>query len=190
MKYQYHITINPIIGTQINSFQLYCVKLGGKAIIIELSKGDTIEQPMFSITLDRDFDVDHAIKDAEHFAQSLRMNKYLVSRIKIEISANDYQSVDVGSFEAYFEWHCLIQYNPSSVLNEICKNNKLHISKNAIIPNTRYLTLRCWDSYDDFLTKIEIARDELKLINTLTIKEKNEYCVYDSNCVIDKGWVD
>ncbi|MCC8155107.1 MAG: hypothetical protein LIP01_13490 [Tannerellaceae bacterium] len=95
MNYQYHITVNPIRGNAIQAFDSLCREWGGKAILILLPSGDYAEQPMLSLTVERSFDLQGAITEANLYARRIDKQGYQTRRVKIEVPAMDYGHVEV-----------------------------------------------------------------------------------------------
>ena len=74
-------------------------------------------------------------------------------------------------------------------LNVYCTRNHAHLSRNTLrhTPDQRFITVRHSGDYTEFVQRVE------KLLHGLPdsvslIKQQFEYCVYDGNLDLDKGW--
>ena len=90
-----------------------------------------------------------------------------------------------------FEWHCKVEYINVISLQKLCDKYDAHLSKNALKnkKNTRFITLRETSSSEDFEKRIGQVVSELKKGSWMIIKHESEYCIYDSNLVLDNGWI-
>ncbi len=77
------------------------------------------------------------------------------------------------------------------VLLTICQDNEVHLSKNTLKneENTRFITLREFGNKDAFEQRITNLLENLQKENFIIQKQQAEYCVYDDNIMLDKGWL-
>lgn len=110
---------------------------------------------------------------------------------------------------SYFECHIKVKYESDEVLNSLALKYGFYVSKNQIEPNVKYISVRM--SAEKFLgvhfdLNIRNYLDRLsadffhsrvlnhhllhnfKKYNIEIIKEKYEWCVYDSKFDMDKNW--
>ena len=94
------------------------------------------------------------------------------------------------SFDKYYEWHGKVEYLQPEKLEALCKVHKAHLSLNSLKgeSNTRFITLREFGNRQTFVNNV------LKLTQILSgewtiFKQQSEYCIYDDNILLDKGWL-
>lgn len=193
IPFELHVTLSDIKTTQINFFTELCNKLEGKPLLIELAQGQFCKQPMFNAIVHH-HDVSFAINNAKKYAIQLAENGFEVNRLKIEIPAycseqfddeQNLQNVD------YFEWHGKIDFTRKNILLDICAAHKAHLSKNSLKNNNsqRFITLREFAGKHIFENRVTTLIASLQKNGFEVHKQQAEYCIYDTNIILDKDWL-
>lgn len=188
-----HITCNTLTNDKIESFEKFCYSIKAKPIIILLSKGENKQQPMISkiITCENKGDLKNEIDLIEN---KFIANGYQITRVKMEVAPWDIKKaeniIDDNS-ENYFEWHGKFRLENENKAALIISNCGGHISKNVLKrdPNSKFITIREYGTEKVIKQKITKLKRELSKINIDIIKEELEYCIFDSNVSLDKGWI-
>lgn len=190
IPFELHITVSGIDAVHEQDFISQCAKQNGKALLIELARGEHMQQPMLSKVIYAD-GIDKAIADVGIEADILAANGFHVERIKIEVPAmyaNLFEAV--YNKDMYYEWHCKVEYSNVDSLLDLCNEHKVHLSRNALKneADRRFITLREYGSKEHFEERIAMLIDALN--NKCTVQKQHaEYCVYDSNTLLDNGWL-
>jgi hypothetical protein len=110
-----------------------------------------------------------------------------VRRLKVEVPA-DWD----GEGGVYYEWHGKIGYVPGEALSRVCEKHGVHLSRNALKGEgeTRFVTLREYGGREVFEMRVRELVADLGREGWPVIKEVSEFCVYDSNVLLDKGWLE
>lgn len=189
IPFEIHITMNDFPKEKLELFVKECENLGAKPLLILLSRGNVVNQPMLSkIIYDKSLNSIH--EKIQQFVMSIELFGFVTDRVKIEIPANKHSFFisDKMGFEKYFEWHGKINYKHSDRLLIICEEHQAHLSINGL-KNTKFITLREFGGKVDFDIRINSLINELKMSKYDVISQHHEYCIYDSNVVMDKGWL-
>lgn len=190
--FQFHVTTKELNNSQKENFIKLCDTLDLKALLIQLPKGDIIKQPMFTRYLYADTLKQAIILIAETI-KKFEQNGFTILRVKAEIPIENKDNIDIFfGFKPYFEWHCLVDHTEYEYkeIEQFAKSNNAHISKNSINNNIyqKYITIRKYENLDLFYAQTNHTKQQLKIKNIPIIKEKYEYCVFDSCLDLDKGW--
>lgn len=193
IPFELHITVADVELKQLDTFTALCRQMGGKPLLIELSRGDYCTQPMFNTVMQAN-DLFEAVEVSEIRAAMLGNKGFTVKRIKIEIPAYSYGlTTDKHTLEnvSYFEWHGRIDFEREQQLLEICEKHTAHLSKNALKDNAgkRFITLREFGSKEIFENRIAALVNDLQQNGWAADKQQAEYCLYDTNVVLDKNWL-
>lgn len=192
IPFEIHITIDNLTSDRQADFVDFCVAKQAKPLMIELSKGDFINQPMLSKIIYAN-NLDHILSIATEISNSMKSQNFLVKRLKVEIPAvnSDLFKNHVSSFDKYFEWHCKINYTQVDKLLELCESHKVHLSLNSMKndPNVRFITLREFGAKSKFEQRIKFLLNDLQQGNWAILKQQFEYCIYDNNKFLDNGWL-
>lgn len=189
--YEIHLTIAPISTALWPAFEQYAASIGAKAMVIELARGTYPLQPM--LTLGRGDELDHVIQFAHALSRQLLQSNYQVTRCKIEreTSANALSAYS-GSHH-YFEWHGRIVVSEARrmQLAAVCQEFGGHLSNNAIRGgDTRYVTLRETDKLCILSDRVSALNIALSEQGWEVSKQQWERVVYDSNLILDSGWLE
>ena len=191
IPFEIHLTTENVSSEYISYFTQICDHMNGKALIIELSRGNQTKQPMFSkkILLET---ATQAIKIAEDLKEKFASKNFSITRMKIETPAefSDFVATE-NSANNYFEWHGKINIEEIKNLESICEKHKTHLSLNAVKnkDSLRFLTLREYDSKKIFIERVKFLIADLEKNGVNLLKEEYEYCFYDSNKNLDGGWL-
>lgn len=191
--FELHITVASVPFQQLDSFIELCSQMGGKPLLIELSRGDYCLQPMFNAIVPG-YDISFAVGTAKKHAKTLNSNDFEVNRLKIEVPAFKYNVVtDSKQLQnvGYFEWHGKVDFEHEAQLLEICEKSGAHLSKNALKDNAgkRFVTLREFGNKTTFDSRVEALAENLQNNHYKIHKQQAEYCVYDTNVLLDKNWL-
>jgi hypothetical protein len=193
IPFEIHITTATITVEQVDLFVKVCVENEAKPLLIELSKGESISQPMFSKIIYEN-SLPKVLFISESYTQLLFTNNFHVKRVKIEIPSNlsdTFDNPQESSFEPYFEWHGKINYEYVERLNELCIKHSVHLSLNALKNDnsTRFITLREFQTRNIFEDRINQLILNLEEEGWFIGKQQAEYCIYDNCILMDKGWL-
>jgi hypothetical protein len=192
IPFEIHLTTEVLESTQVKEFVDFCLLNNCKPLIIDLAKGDVSNQPMLSAVL-FSRDVNEALFKANAISVSLNNTGFPTNRIKIEVPSAHFEKFKnfQPGFEKYFEWHCKVVYINVAGLNEMCEKHNVHLSKNSLKneSNTRFITLREFGTKQDFEKRIDEVVHKLNAGNWTILKQEAEYCIYDSNSILDNGWI-
>lgn len=192
IPFELHLTTGLLPVKEVDDFTSFCDDHKAKPLLIELARGEYINQPMFNkIIYVSTFE--EALQMATEYSEQLMARNWKVQRLKIEIPAShaDHWRAGDYQFEPYFEWHGKIQGEPTPELQSICLQHRAHLSLNALkkAENYRFITLRENGSGEVFEQRIKNIAVSLIESGWPLIKEVSEYCVYDNNVYLDKGWL-
>jgi len=192
--FEIHITTDALTENQIKDFITFCEKFSYKPIIIQLPLGETQQQPMISKVV--------YTEEAEVFRSELERIKktffdysYPIKRVKIEVpldkiylAEKTYPLYKGG----YGEWHAKIQFEDEKDLDKLRLYRQMHLSQNSLKgePNKRIITSRQYDNLQSFQDQTTFFRQQIENHGFTVIKEEHEYCIYDSNKSVDKGWIE
>ena len=193
IPFELHLTFDNVLAANIEIFVARCEQEGGKAILIELARGEYQHQPMFTKVLYLT-NLSEALLAASQYDLSFKANGFLVKRIKIEIPAQltDWVKGQLQpAFAPYFEWHGKIKYERPDELLQICTDHQVHLSLNALKNDTtaRFITLREYKTRQQFETRLAQLIQTLNQQGWALQKQQAEYCVYDNNLILDQGWL-
>lgn len=188
-----HITCNTLTNDKIESFEKFCHSIKAKPIIILLSKGENKQQPMISKIITC-LNKDDIKREMDFIEKKFVSNGYEVIRVKMEVAPWDVKGVKKifdNNSENYFEWHGKIRIESEGNSTSIISNYGGHISRNVLKkdPNSKFITIRDYGTEEDIKQKIENLKKGLNQIQVNIIKEELEYCIFDSNVSLDKGWI-
>lgn len=188
IPYQLHITCHIEAG-QVDDFARACAELGGKATIIELSRGNLQFQPMFTKVV-HVADAEAARDQAGQCMGALTSRfGFACIREKIETPI-EYAPEAFDMVAIYVEWHGKVPLRDVEFLTNLSKRHGAHLSRNAVRgeENARFVTIRdCSKSRLD--ERVERLSQALTASGYELLKSKKEYCVYDSHKYFDTGWL-
>lgn len=194
-----HLTLVEVTQKNTLDLKLLTQFLNLKLIQIELDKGDYPTQVMTSST--HNGTLPEVIIQSQSLVKQLK--PFTVNRVKIEASPFNkdlpFTAQDVLNLPLtnYFEYHIKLIFHTQEDLTfliDICSRYNAHLSHNANkkLSNNHYekfVTLRLYQK-----GKIECDAmfysllSELKQIYTVQ-KYVSEYCVYDTNVLLDNNWL-
>ncbi len=192
IPFEIHITTESLASNRITDFIYFCGSQEAKPLLIELSKGDCIHQPMLSkIIYERS--IEAALVNATELSNLIHNHNFKVKRLKIEVPSEHSELVlnNNSNFDAYFEMHCKVNFINAQHLLQLCDKHKVHLSLNALKnqANTRFITLREFGTKQKFEQRIVSLTNDLKKDNWIILKQESEYCIYDDNNFLDNGWL-
>lgn len=191
--YEIHISTSPLLEAEIFGFINFCRKISVKPIIIQLDEGEVSQQPMISKTI-KNTDNLKLHTEIENLKKLFLNNNYEITRLKVEVSL-DSKEDGIKAFPdykgRYFEWHGKVRFSNLDHLKEVVEKWKGRISRNSLKsePDLRFITLRGYKNQGYFTRDVDSIKTVLKRENIPLIKDEYEYCVFDSNKSLDKGWI-
>lgn len=193
ITFQFHITIYDLPKEKKENFLTLCTKEQVKPLLIVLPEGNYLKQPMFT-KLIKNTNFETALFLAEQTAENFETAGFSVARIKAEVfsqESNLFQSMNFKNFQPYYEWHCKVKIEKEEETEQLCKEYSAHLSANSLEEDgkTKYITIREYNSEASFYEAVERFHQILSEKKIVTIlKQKFEYCIYDSRLELDKGW--
>ncbi len=193
IPFEIHITVGSLLTSEQENFVQVCRQYDAKPLLIELAKGDFMQQPMLTKVL-YTTTLGIALQNASNYSTLLEQAGFIANRVKIEIPADcakAYKDDTQYSFTKYFEWHGKIDYINTGSLLALCSEHKVHLSVNALKndPGTRFITLREFGNYAVFMGRIASLANALQAGGWNLTKQQAEYCIYDTNQLLDNGWL-
>ena len=165
-----------------------------KPIIIQLSRGRNINQPMCSIN----FSYNTILKELLilEFVNQLKASNMPVKRIKVEEKMYKNKELKTSIEEKnYFEYHGLVEWSNLEFANfniansHISKSNLSNKPKNFRIVTCRVYSLKTKEEFFDYIQCV--FKPKLFALNNFVklVKEEYEYAIQDDNENIDSGWL-
>lgn len=192
IPFEIHLTTEQLPAAREGAFVRHCEAAGAKALLIELSRGMHMQQPMLSTVVYSD-DLRLILSKATTLSQALVKEKFGATRLKIETPAVHAHlfAESESDFDRYFEWHGKIGYDQTEILAAICQKHKVHLSVNVLksSPTLRFITLREYGTQERFEERIRQLVEALNTSNIPIHKQEAEYCIYDNNSFLDEGWL-
>ena len=191
--FQFHVTIQDLPKEKKEDFISLCIKNQVKPLLIVLPEGDYLKQPMFT-KLIKSTSFKTALFWVEQTIEHFETAGFSIARIKAEVFSHDsnlFQSMDYKNFQPYYEWHCKVKIENEEETEQLCKKYNAHLSANSLEEDgkTKYITIREYNSEELFYKAVNQFYEILLEKNIVTIiKQKFEYCIYDSRLELDKGW--
>jgi hypothetical protein len=192
IPFEIHLTPESLTEHSLAAFINFCTEHEAKPMLIELAQGEHTQQPMlskivYSAEVERIFELTSGLSNA------LLERQLPTKRLKIEVPsfhANLFEHYHSAS-KTYFEWHGKINYDRREELLEICTQQKAHLSRNSLKneQDKRFITLREHGSKPTFEQRISALAHALVHGGWHLAKQQSEYCIYDSNELLDKGWL-
>ena len=193
MTIELHLTSSPLASQAISAFEQFCSSIQAKPIVIVLPQGQQQQQPMISkvVNCASKLELKQELKGLqEAFAEQ----GYSISRVKLEIppwerkQAQDF--VEEGQ-QPYFEWHGKIQVEQEEQVGALIQKYGGRLSQNVLKrdPKAKFITLREYGTEEAIQQRIAAIKAQLTTLGIVLLKEELEYCIFDSNIAVDKGWI-
>jgi len=188
IPFEIHLTVADLPAEAIDAFVQCCTLASAKPMLITLSRGEHIRQPMLTKVLYAT-SLAEILTDTDILCQSLSGRGYPVNRVKIEIPAHHAATWQEPAL--YFEWHGKISYVEPAALLALCEHQEVHLSVNALRDDTgtRFITLREYGDETIFRERVAGLTAALLAGGWELTKQQAEYCVYDTNVTLDNGWL-
>lgn len=197
-SYEIHISVDK--DSSLDVLYNLCEKFEAKAIVINLIQGKTRSQPMLCKRL---IGVPNEVCDIVENIYHGVSEKLLINRLKIEANTKN-KGIPSSNEEAekmpnycYFEHH--IRLNIENEIDIVKFSDELkkyngHLSKNEFSSNkqlkNRFVTQRFYKMGNNQAK--EKLEEMCKFIDDKNIKydkKIREYNIYDSNIMLDDGWI-
>ncbi|NIG53002.1 hypothetical protein [Chitinophaga sp. Cy-1792] len=192
IPFEVHLTISEITQERVASFSDCCNRLSARPLLIELSKGTCIQQPMLYAVLSTN-SYQEVLQQCDSYTESLIANDFFVKRSKIEIPADHaFSWINDGDYPPYFEWRGKIDFIKKEELMRLCELYNVRLSQNALRndPDNRFITLREYADEELFQARVKAVKNGLTKGGWNLQKQQFEYCIYDTNRSMDAGWLD
>lgn len=191
IEFEIHITVNPLKSVSVDSFTEICHKLGGKPLLIELSKGIYCQQLMMTKCLSEN-NLEQILRVCKNDCEIFTLKAFVPNRIKVEVDADFADLFKEKNQQNYFEWHGKTELKFHKKLLEICGKHNAHLSKNSLKGenNARFITLRETGKKSHFENRISLLTKDLHENGWEILKQQSEFCIFDSNISLDKGWLE
>jgi hypothetical protein len=192
IPFEIHITIGDLPISREQAFIAACQEQAAKPLIIELSQGEHMHQPMLSKVIYAE-GLGEVLDHAKDISQDFSSQDFSVQRLKIEVPSFHHElfSNEDSSFERYFEWHGKIELREKAQLLSLCEVHKVHLSRNSLKNEAqiRFVTLREFGTQQHFERRLQTLTQALTQGGWPIIKQQAEYCIYDNNTFLDAGWL-
>lgn len=193
VNFEIHLTTSFLKNERIAEFSSVCALLHTKPLLIELARGECMQQPMATAYY-KGFSEDVLIY-AKRLADCFGEKGFFITRIKIEIGLNDVlNNKDLfADSVCYFEWHGKLKLHHPDELLKLCRQHRSHLSHNAIRGDSdlRFVSLRKKaEDKQQFINSVDSFVNVLEKGGWSLIKQQFEHCIYDSNYLLDRGWLE
>ena len=193
LPFELHLTTAPLAAERLPGFEQLCRQAGGKALLIELARGQHCQQPMLSLVT-HGHQASIALAQARQLAAQFSAAGYPVVRLKLEVPAWGaalVRPVLATSGSSYYEWHGRVGSERVEELRARCEHQGAHLSINALrqLPNARFVTLREYGSAAGFAERVAGLRHDLVFHGWALVKQQAEFCFFDSRQALDAGWL-
>jgi hypothetical protein len=193
IPFEIHITTVPLAEAQLEPFVALCRQHGGKPLLIELARGEHAQQPMFSKVVYA-AGLPEALAATASYGYHLQREGFPATRLKLEVPAHC-AALLAGKVDRpttpYFEWHGKIVIERAEALAALCRRHGVHLSRNALKGEggTRFVTLREFGPQRAFGERVDVLVRALGAGGWPVANAQAEYCVFDTNTSLDKGWL-
>ncbi|MCE7995245.1 MAG: hypothetical protein HEP71_24925 [Roseivirga sp.] len=192
IPFEIHLTTEGLPAVREEEFIRHCESVGAKALLIELSRGSHVQQPMLS-TVVHSNSLLSVLSEANELSSDLARKGFGSKRLKIEIPAYHAHlfAKNESTFDRYFEWHGKIRYTNTDMLQTLCLKHKVHLSINSLKSATgfRFITLREYGTQQVFEERIHQLLEDFEKQKLTIDKQQAEFCIYDNNSFLDEGWL-
>lgn len=191
IPFEIHITSRELREAETGAFINLCDQLHAKPLLIELSRGQYVQQPMLTKVI-KAHSWDEVAEQVDLLVKYMDAAEMGARRVKVEIPAIHAAAFPAKEeFAAYFEWHGKVNYADIPGLMQLCTVHSVHLSLNALKEQagSRFITLREHGSRQVFEERIAHLRNDLLKGSWTITKEQSEYCIFDNNELLDMGWL-
>ncbi len=184
-------------------FRDWCGTHQFNCVHIMLARGEHVDQPMATWRRSQ-ASLSAVLAEATNVAAKLQKANCAVVRVKAEADLSNHDvprhDEDVPGHAAtqYFEHHVKLLRNcdaPCDRLLQVCGEHNSHLSRNARRElargkEERFVTLRHYRLGSvSSLRELAVFLHSLKKLGEQVIEVESEYCVFDSNLDLDRGWL-
>ena len=193
LLFEVHLTTRNLSEVDLQAFESFCASIGANPLVIELSNGEHYRQPMISKVF-RCHHPNQIYTHIDELSAAFKQADFPINRVKIEVPLEIIREVDdlfPDFTQTYFEWHGKLQVDRLEALRSKCAAHDAHLSRNALKndPHRRFVTVRDYESLTVFKERVKKLKTSLQEEHWIFSKEEFEYCIYDSNVALDKGWI-
>jgi hypothetical protein len=202
-EFEVHVTVQLVDPASRNRFQDWCAHHQCKPVHIMLAQGEHAEQPMATWWRSRT-SLTSVLVEARILEADLQSAGFSVVRIKVEAGLRNQDippldtEVNAHVDSNYFEHHIKLLRDrtaSSDRLLGVCVNQSAHLSRNARRDRThgkeeRFVTVRSYRmGQEASFRQLRQLLDSLNEIGEQVLEVDSEYCVFDSNLDLDRGWL-
>jgi hypothetical protein len=202
-EFEVHMTVRLSGQGGWERFQDWCRVHQCKCVHIMLARGEHIDQPMATLRRSQE-SLTAVLAEARLLAAELQEAAFPVVRVKVEAETlnQDVPQLDEDATRHatsnYFEHHVKLLRDrtaPCDRLLRVCVERQAHLSRNAWRESghrkeERFLTVRHYRLGNrSSERRLRQLLDSLDEISEQVIEVESEYCVYDSNLDLDRGWL-
>lgn len=192
--FEIHITTTELDEVLLQEFVDFCATIKAKPILIELPVGQQRQQPMISkvVKLEEPQGIHPILAELE---AAFVAAGFPVERTKVEVPL-EHETNGKAAFPdfrgGYYEWHGRVRTPDPAALADICASNGVHLSRSTLRgkAGSRFVTIRRFDNAYWFKNRVSSIKIILERNGFTLEKEEAEYCIFDSNKAIDRGWSD
>jgi hypothetical protein len=202
-EFEVHMTVGLPGQGGGDRFQDWCLIHKCKCVRIILARGEHVDQPMATWRRSQ-ASLTAVLAEARVMATELQKAAFPVVRVKVEA---DTRNQDVPQFDEeasghaasnYFEHHVKLLRDltaPCDRLLQVCVEQHAHLSRNSWREfsqgkEERFVTSRDYRvGNESSRRRLRQLLDSLNELDEQVIDVESEYCVYDSNLDLDRGWL-
>ena len=194
ITFELHLTTNFLDLNGISRFEKFCEVIQAKPIVIQLPKGQFQQQPMISKVIQVPTEK-VLIEKVEFLQKQFIHNRFEIKRTKIEIPIWE-KPKTISFFKnqscQYYEWHGKIKIENEELIQNIINKYDGRLSRNSLKKDihSKFITLRDYSNSEiNIVNNINKLKAELLKNELILSKEELEFCIFDSNEKLDKGWI-
>lgn len=203
-EFEVHLTVGISGSGGGERFQDWCTAHKCKYVQIILARGEHVEQPMATWRRSH-ADFTTVLAEARLIAADLQNAAFPVVRVKVEADTFNRDVPELDEEAAghaatnYFEHHIKLLRDrtaPADRLLRFCFDHGVHLSRNARRDlghgkEERFVTARDYHiGSASSRRRLQRLLDSLDELGEQVIDVESEYCIYDSNLDLDRGWLD
>lgn len=193
MTIEIHLTTTPLLTTATVAFEQFCTSIQAKPIVIVLPQGQQQQQPMISKVVSC-ANLQELEQELKNLKLAFEQAGYAIARTKLEVPPWEQEEAKafVGKEgNCYFEWHGKVLVEEEEKVSTLVEKYGGRLSKNVLKkdPKAKFITLREYGKEEAIQTRIAAIKAQLATLDVDLLKEELEYCIFDSNSALDKGWI-
>ncbi len=192
--FEIHLTTEALAESALSDFVAFCERIEAKPILIELPAGQQQQQPMISkvVSAAEPGEVHSLLAELR---DAFKANGYSVVREKVEVPL-EHEAAGKAAFPdyhgGYYEWHGKVTVDHVDALLTLLEYPKAHLSRNTLRgkEKQRFITFRTTSHVSHFIQWVQQIENKVTAAGFPILKSEAEYCCFDSNKSVDRGWSD